>query len=234
MRSCWRPRSANSSAYGSDSVAVTAKICGLKTPEAIAAAVDGGAALVGFVFFARSPRFVDPATARQLEVGVPPTVQKVGLLVDESDERIAEILKGCDLDLLQLHGNETAERVSAIRDRFGKRIIKVIPVSEAADLDRAAEYEAVADYLMFDAKPPKSMAGALPGGNALSFDWTLLARRGFRLPWFLAGGLTPDNLVEAARISGAPMVDVSSGVEDRPGEKNLSKIKAFLDAARRV
>lgn len=215
-------------------MAVAAKICGLKTPEAIAAAVDGGAALVGFVFFARSPRFVDPATVRQLEVGVPPAVRKVGLLVDEGDERIAEILRGCDLDLLQLHGSESAERVSAIRNRFGKRIIKAIPISDAADLDRAAAYEAVADYLMFDAKPSKSMVGALPGGNALSFDWTLLARRGFKLPWFLAGGLTSDNLVEAVRISGAPMVDVSSGVEDRPGEKNVSKIKAFLDASKRV
>ncbi|HEX6118908.1 MAG TPA: phosphoribosylanthranilate isomerase [Dongiaceae bacterium] len=215
-------------------MAVAAKICGLKTPETVAVAVAGGASLVGFVFFARSPRFVDPATVRQLEAGVPPTVRKVGLLVDESDERIAEILKRCDLDLLQLHGHETPERSSAIRDRFGKRIIKAIPVSDAADLDRAAAYEEVADYLMFDAKPPKSMAGALPGGNALSFDWTLLGRRTFRLPWFLAGGLTPDNLIDAARISGAPMVDVSSGVEDRPGEKNVSKIKAFLDASKRV
>ncbi len=113
-------------------------------------------------------------------------------------------------------------------------MIKAIPVSEAADLDRAAAYESVVDYLMFDAKPPKSMANALPGGNALSFDWTLLSGRRFQRPWLLAGGLTPDNLIEAVRISGAPMVDVSSGVEDRPGEKNVSKIKAFLDASRRV
>ena len=215
-------------------MAVLAKICGLKTPEAIAAAVEGGAALVGFMFFARSPRYVDPATVRQLEAGVPPTVRKVGVLVDESDERIAAIVKGCALDLLQLHGSETPERVSAIRNRFGKGIIKVISVSGAADLDRAAAYEGVADYLMFDAKPPKSMPDALPGGNALSFDWRLLSNRRFKLPWLLAGGLTPDNLVDAARISGAPMVDVSSGVEDRPGEKNLSKIKAFLDAARGI
>jgi len=215
-------------------MAVAAKICGLKTPEAVAAAVDGGAALVGFVFYGRSPRCVDPAMVKQLEARVPPSVQKVGLLVDESDERIAAILEGCDLDLLQLHGHETPERVAAIRARFGRKVIKAIPVSEAADLDRAASYEPVADYLMFDAKPPKSMTGALPGGNALSFDWTLLAGRRFKLPWFLAGGLTPDNLVEAVRISGAPMVDVSSGVEDRPGEKNVSKIKAFLDATRHI
>jgi phosphoribosylanthranilate isomerase len=213
---------------------VAAKICGLKTPEAVAAAVGGGASLVGFVFYGRSPRCVDPARVKQLAAQVPPAVRKVGLLVDESDERIADILAACDLDLLQLHGRETPERVAAIRARFGRKVIKAIPVSEAADLDRAAGYEDVADYLMFDAKPPKSMTDALPGGNALSFDWNLLSNRRFRLPWLLAGGLTPDNLIEAARISGAPMVDVSSGVEDRPGEKNVSKIKAFLDAAKHI
>jgi phosphoribosylanthranilate isomerase len=213
---------------------VLAKICGLKTPEAMAAAVGGGASLVGFNFYGRSPRCVDPATVKQLAANVPAGVRTVGLLVDDSDARIAEILAGCDLDLLQLHGHETPERAAEIRARFGKPVIKVIPVSEAADLDRAAAYEGVVDYLMFDAKPPKSMTNALPGGNALSFDWTLLSGRRFQRPWLLAGGLTADNLVEAVRISGAPMVDVSSGVEDRPGEKNVSKIKAFLDASRRV
>lgn len=213
---------------------VSAKICGLKTPETVAAAVEGGAALIGFNFYGRSPRCVDPATAGQLAAGVPPSVRKVGLLVDDSDARIAEILSHCDLDLLQLHGHETPERVAEIRARFGKPVIKVISISDAADLDRATAYEGVADYLMFDAKPPKSMANALPGGNAISFDWTLLAGRRFQRPWLLAGGLTPDNLIEAVRISGAPMVDVSSGVEDRPGEKNVSKIKVFLDASKRV
>ena len=213
---------------------VLAKICGLKTPETVAAAVAGGAALVGFNFYGRSPRCVDPATAKQLAMTVPPIVRKVGLLVDDSDARIAEILGACDLDLLQLHGHETPERVAEIRARFAKPVIKVISVSDAADLDRAALYESVADYLMFDAKPPKSMANALPGGNAISFDWTLLSGRRFQRPWLLAGGLTPDNLIEAVRISGAPMVDVSSGVEDHPGEKNVSKIKAFLDASQRV
>ena len=213
---------------------VLAKICGLKTPETVAAAVASGAALIGFNFYARSPRCVDPAAAKQLAATVPATVRKVGLLVDDSDARIAEILTACDLDLLQLHGHETPERVADIRARFGKPVIKVISVSGAADLDRAAAYENIADYLMFDAKPPKSMANALPGGNAISFDWTLLAGRRFQRPWLLAGGLTADNLVEAVRISGAPMVDVSSGVEDRPGEKNVSKIKAFLDASKRV
>lgn len=213
---------------------VAAKICGLKTPEAVAAAIEGGAALVGFNFYGRSPRCVDPATVKQLAANMPGGVRTVGLLVDDSDARIAEILSNCDLDMLQLHGHETPERVAEIRARFGKPVIKVIAVSEAADLDRAAAYEDVADYLMFDAKPPKAMTNALPGGNALSFDWTLLAGRRFQRPWLLAGGLTPENLIEAVRISGALMVDVSSGVEDRPGEKNVSKIKAFLDASRRA
>jgi phosphoribosylanthranilate isomerase len=215
-------------------MAVLAKICGLKTRETVAAAVEGGAALVGFNFYGRSPRCVDPAAAARLAAQVPPSVRKVGLLVDDEDARIAAVLAACALDLLQLHGRETPERVAEIRARFAKPVIKVISVSDAADLDRAAAYEDVADYLMFDAKPPKSMANALPGGNAVSFDWTLLSNRRFRKPWLLAGGLTPDNLVEAVRISGAPMVDVSSGVEDRPGEKNVSKIKDFLDAAKRV
>jgi phosphoribosylanthranilate isomerase len=215
-------------------MSVSAKICGLKTSEAVAAAVEGGASLIGFNFYGRSPRCIDPATARQLAADVPAGVRTVGLLVDDSDARIAEILAGCDLDMLQLHGHETPERAAEIRARFGKPVIKVISVSEAVDLGRAAIYEDVADFLMFDAKPPRAMTNALPGGNALSFDWTLLAGRHFRRPWLLAGGLNPDNLAEAVRISGAPMVDVSSGVEDRPGEKNVSKIKAFLGAARRL
>ncbi len=213
---------------------ISAKICGLKTPEAVAAAVDGGASFIGFVFYGRSPRCVDPALAKTLAAQVPSSVQRVGLIVDESDARIAEILDACDLDLLQLHGAETPARVAEIRARFGRKVIKAIPVSEAADLDRAAAYEEAADYLMFDAKPPKAMTSALPGGNALSFDWGLLAGRRFGRPWLLAGGLTPDNLIEAVRITAAPMVDVSSGVEDRPGEKNASKIKAFLAASKRL
>jgi phosphoribosylanthranilate isomerase len=215
-------------------MAVIVKICGLKTAETVDAAVAHGAGLVGFNFFARSPRAILSAQAKLLGARVPAAVRKVGLFVDESDARIAEILSGCDLDVLQLHGHETPERVAEIRAKFGKPVIKVIPVSAAEDLAPAAAYEPVADYLMFDAKPPKSMVGALPGGNAISFDWTLLGGRRFAKPWLLAGGLTPDNVAEAVRVTGAPMVDVSSGVEDRPGEKNVSKIKAFLDAVKRL
>ncbi|HNB29042.1 MAG TPA: phosphoribosylanthranilate isomerase [Alphaproteobacteria bacterium] len=213
---------------------VIAKICGLKTAETVQAAIDNGAGLIGFNFYARSPRAIEPSTARALGKLVPPRVKKVGLFVDDSDARIAEILAGCELDVLQLHGHETPERAAEIRARFAKPVIKAIPVSAAEDLAAAAGYEPVVDYLMFDAKPPKSMVGALPGGNALSFDWTLLGGRRFSRPWLLAGGLTPENVTEAARVTGAPMVDVSSGVEDRPGEKNPSKIKAFLDAVKRL
>ena len=215
-------------------MAVLAKICGLKTPDAVAAAVAGGASLVGFVFYPPSPRHLDPVAAAALAKFVPANVRKVGMLVDDSDARIAEILAACDLDVLQLHGKETPARAAEIRARFGKPVIKAIAISAAGDFARVPSYAPAVDYLMFDAKPPKSMVGALPGGNAISFDWTLLAGRRFEKPWFLAGGLTPDNVAEAARISGAPMVDVSSGVEDRPGQKDVSKIKAFLDATRQI
>ncbi len=213
---------------------VIAKICGLKTAETVDAAVANGAGLVGFNFYPRSPRAIDPAQAKLLGARVPAPILKVGLFVDDDDDRIAGILARCDLDALQLHGHETPERAAEIRGRFGKPVIKALSVSAAEDLAPAASYEPVVDYLMFDAKPPKSLAGALPGGNALSFDWALLSGRRFSRPWLLAGGLTPENLAEAVRRTGAPMVDVSSGVEDRPGEKNPSKIKAFLDAAKRL
>lgn len=215
-------------------MAVIAKICGLKTAETVQAAIDGGAGLIGFNFYARSPRAIAPSTARALGGLVPERVKKVGLFVDDDDVRIAEILSGCELDVLQLHGHETPERAAEIRAKFAKPVIKAIPVSGAEDLAAAAGYAPVVDYLMFDAKPPKSMAGALPGGNALSFDWTLLGGHRFAKPWLLAGGLTPENVAEAVRVTGAAIVDVSSGVEDRPGEKNPSKIKAFLDAVRRL
>lgn len=211
---------------------VAAKICGVKTPDAIAAAVDGGAGFIGFNFFAKSPRSLAPEEAGALGLAVPSRVMKVGLLVDDGDERIAAILNAAPLDMLQLHGGEAPERAAAIKTRFGLPVMKVIKVRTAADIDLAKNYRTVADWLLFDAQPPAAMANALPGGNAVSFDWSLLSDRRFELPWMLSGGLTAENLAEAVRISGARTVDVSSGVEDRPGVKNPSKIKAFLDAAR--
>jgi phosphoribosylanthranilate isomerase len=211
---------------------VAAKICGLRTAETVAAAVEHGADFIGFNFFKKTPRNIEPEAAGALARSVPSHVVKTGLLVDDDDARIAAILAAAPLDLLQLHGSETPERVAAIKAKFGLPVMKVIKVRDAADIARAAVYESVADRLMFEPQPPAEMKNAMPGGNAVSMNWTLL--QGFRskLPWMLAGGLTPSNLAEAVRQSGAPAVDVSSGVEDRPGEKNLNKIKYFLKVAR--
>lgn len=213
---------------------VAAKICGLRTAEAVDAAVAGGAFMIGFNFFDQSPRYLTPALAGALGKRMPASVGKVGLVVDAGDDAIAAILKEAPLDLLQLHGKETPDRVAAVKARFGLPVMKVLSVAEAADISAARAYETVADRLMFDAKPPKSMTNALPGGNAISFDWRLLAGLTFQRPWMLAGGLHAGNLAEAVKATGAPAVDTASGVEDRPGEKNLNKIKKFLDAAHRL
>jgi phosphoribosylanthranilate isomerase len=213
---------------------VDAKICGLKTREAVDAAVAGGAAMIGFNFFPKSPRYLTPSLAAELGKRMPASVGKVGLVVDASDDEIAAILRDASLDLLQLHGKETPDRVAGVKARFGLPVMKVFSVAEAADVAAAYAYESVVDRLMFDAKPPKSMANALPGGNAISFDWHLLAGQSFRRPWMLAGGLHAGNLAEAVKASGAGAVDTASGVEDRPGEKNINKIKEFLDIARKL
>ncbi|UCH74233.1 MAG: phosphoribosylanthranilate isomerase [Rhodospirillales bacterium] len=209
---------------------VRAKICGLNNPEAVAAAVTGGAAFVGFVFYPPSPRAVTPERAAGLAADVPGSVGKVGLFVDADDDEIDAALAATALDILQLHGTESPERVSELRARTGLRVMKAIPVAAPADVERAPDYYEAADWLMFDAKPPKDMAGALPGGNALAFDWLLLKGWDFPLPWMLAGGLDADNVAEAVRLSGARFVDTSSGVEDSPGVKNPDRIRAFLTA----
>ena len=212
-------------------MSIAVKICGLQTPATVTAAVDGGAAMLGFNFYAKSPRYLTPGLAGELGKLVPADIAKVGLVVDATDEIIAGILKEAPLDLLQLHGSETPARVVEIRARFALPVMKVISVAEAADITAARAYEAVSDRLLFDAKPPKSMKDALPGGNALSFDWGLLKDQRFARPWMLAGGLNTGNLAEAVARTGAMAVDTSSGVEDRPGEKNVNKIKEFLALA---
>jgi phosphoribosylanthranilate isomerase len=215
-------------------MSVRAKICGVNSRPALDAAIAGGAGFVGFVFYPPSPRALTAEAAAALAAAVPAVVAKVGLLVDEPDERIAEILARIALDMLQLHGKETPSRVDDIRRRFGLPVMKALKVAEAADLAAADRYIGHADWLLFDAKPPPQMIGALPGGNALSFDWQLLAGRSWPSPWMLSGGLTPENLAEAVRISGARVVDVSSGVESHPGQKDPAKIAAFLAEAARV
>jgi phosphoribosylanthranilate isomerase len=212
-------------------MAVEAKICGVKTAPAIDTAIAGGAVMIGLNFFARSPRYVTPAAAGALSRPVEGRVIRVGLIVDAADDEIAAILRDCPLDMLQLHGKETPGRTAEIRAEYGLPVMKVLSIAGAEDIAGAAAYEPVADRLLFDAKPPKTMVNALPGGNAVSFDWRLLAGRRFARPWMLAGGLTAENLAEAVRTSGAPGVDTSSGVEDQPGVKNLQKIKDFLRVA---
>jgi phosphoribosylanthranilate isomerase len=210
---------------------IAAKICGLSSEAAVEAAVAGGAAYVGFVFYPPSPRSVSAARAGELCKAVPALVQRVGMFVDADDAAIEAALVAAPLDILQFHGGERPERVAAAKRRFGRKVMKAISVAGPEDVDAALRYEDAADLLLFDAKPPRR-ADALPGGNGLVFDWQLIAGRDWRLPWMLSGGLTAALLPEAVRISGARAVDVSSGVERRPGDKDPDKIRAFLEVAR--
>ena len=213
---------------------VDAKICGVSTPESLAAAVAGGARWVGLVFFPRSPRAVTVEQAAALTAGLGPQTQKVALLVDADDDLLGRVVQGLRPDLLQLHGSETVKRVAEIRGRWDIPVMKVVKVARAEDLEPVAAFEPVADRLLFDAKPPASRPDALPGGNALSFDWRLLAGRRWQRPWMLSGGLTLDNLREAVQITAAPAVDVSSGVEEAPGLKSPAKIRDFLALCREL
>jgi len=209
---------------------VTAKICGLTDPVAMQTAVSAGASHVGLVFYPPSPRYVTPADAARLAALVPADIVRVGLFVDADDDAIDAVLAQTPLDMLQLHGKETPERVAALKARTGCKLMKVVSVAAEPDLARADAYTDVADWLLFDAKPPKDMAGGLPGGNALSFEWRLVAGREWPLPWMVAGGLDSGNVAEAVRLSGARTVGTSSGVEDSPGKKTPEKIRAFLAA----
>lgn len=205
---------------------VQAKICGLNDAAGVDAAARGGAAFIGFVFFPRSPRAVTPEAAAPLIARAPKGIVRVGLIVDADDAAIRAIVDVAKVDMLQLHGGETPERVAEIKQTFKLPVMKALPVSGAADIDGAAAYEDAADRLMFDARPPKD--ATRPGGNAQAFDWSLLKGRRFKRPWILAGGLNAANVAEAVATSGANTVDVSSGVEDAPGRKNPEKILEFL------
>ena len=210
-------------------MSIEVKICGLTDAAAVKAAVEGGAAMCGFVFFPASPRNLTPKEAAELTKGVPEGVIRVGLTVDADDALLAEIASVAKVDMVQLHGAETPARTNEVRERFGLPVIKVLAVQGPDDLAAAKAYQGVADRLMFDAKPPED--ASRPGGNARTFDWRVLKNQTFALPWLLAGGLTAENLAEAVKTSGAVAVDVSSSVEDAPGVKNVDKIRAFLAAA---
>jgi phosphoribosylanthranilate isomerase len=211
-------------------MSVLIKICGLKTSAALDVALAAGADLVGFVFFAPSPRHVGIDAARALGARVRGRAQKVALSVDAGDDELAASIQALEPDLLQLHGNETPERVVMVRERFGLPVMKALPIAERADLAAIRRYEEVADRLIFDARA--ELAATRPGGLGKRFDWRLLENVRTRAPFMLSGGLDALNVVEALRITAAPGVDVSSGVERAPGEKDADKIRAFIAAAR--
>ena len=207
---------------------VAIKFCGLSRPADIDAAVAAGARYVGFVFFPKSPRNIAAAAARDLALHAPPGLAKVGLVVDMDDEALDALLAAVPLDMLQLHGRESPERVAAIRARTGLPVMKAVGIADAPDLGALDAYVGVADQILVDAKPPKD--AELPGGNGLSFDWRLISGRRWPVPWMLAGGLTPENVAEAVRLTGARQVDVSSGVESAPGIKDQDLMRAFAAA----
>ena len=209
---------------------LTVKICGLSTEETLDTALTAGADIVGFVFFPRSPRFLQPARAAELAKRARRRAEVAALSVDMDDAALADVIAALKPDWLQLHGKESAERVRDVRARFGVPVMKAIAVATRADLAAADAYADVADMLLLDAKPPKD--ATRPGGNGHAFDWALLA--GFRssLPYLLSGGLTPANVAEAIRVSGATGVDVSSGVETAPGRKDSALIVRFIANAR--
>ena len=208
---------------------VRVKICGLRTADHVRAAADAGAAYVGFVFFPKSPRNVTVAEARDLAADVPVGIAKVALVVNADDALLDDIAEQVAIDILQLHGSETPERVAEIRSRYGLPVMKAVGVADGSDLSALDDYAKVADQILVDAKPPKD--ADLPGGNGLSFDWRLIAGRRWPVPWMLAGGLDASNVAEAVALTGARQVDVSSGVETAPGQKDAAEIAAFVAAA---
>ena len=205
------------------------KICGIHTPDALDAAISARADYVGFNFYPPSPRYVDARGAAELGERADGRIARIGVFVDEKDAEISEVVEAARLNAIQLHGDETPERAAQLRSRFGLPVWKVIAVASESDLSRADTYRQAADFILFDAKTPK---GTLPGGMGLSFDWALLKAYRGAMPWGLAGGLTPDNVAQAAQLTGAPLVDAASGTESAPGVKDVDKIAAFCKAAR--
>lgn len=208
------------------------KICGIKTAEAMAAALDAGASMVGLVFYPKSPRNVSLETAAELAAQARGRATVVALLVDPDDALLQQVVARVRPDMIQLHGSETPRRVADIHSRFGLPVMKAIKVETAEDARGATEFGGAADLILFDAKAPKDLANALPGGNGLAFDWTVLSAVKDRVAFVLSGGLTVENVVDAIVTTGAQTVDVSSGVEIAPGVKSPELIRRFVAAAR--
>ncbi len=209
---------------------VRVKICGVTRADDVIAAAEAGAAYVGFVFYERSPRAVTVAQARALAVEAPVGLAKVALVVDADDATLDEITAVVPLDMLQLHGSETPERVAEVKRRYGLPVMKAVGIADAGDVEKLDLYAQVADQLLVDAKPPKD--AVLPGGNGLAFDWRVISARRWPVPWMLAGGLTAETVATAIAVTGVRQVDVSSGVETAPGVKDAPSIRAFIDAAK--
>jgi phosphoribosylanthranilate isomerase len=209
-------------------VSVKVKICGVRTPAIVEEAADAGADFVGLVLFAKSPRHIELEEARVLAAVARGRIGTVAVMVDPEDDLVDGVLEKVRPDFLQLHGSETPQRVAAINARTGLPVMKAIPVADAADVADAGAYAASADYILFDAKPTQD--ARLPGGNGLPFDWQVLT--GLAPPFALSGGLTPDNVGAAIRLTGASLVDVSSGVERAPGEKDARLVRSFIEAAK--
>jgi phosphoribosylanthranilate isomerase len=209
---------------------ILVKICGLTTPDALDAALEAGADMVGFVFFPPSPRHLGFEAVRALGERVQGRAKKVALSVDANDSELAQLVAALKPDMLQLHGKETIERVSILRSRFGLPMMKAIPVEQKSDLSPVREYARVADRILFDARAPRD--ATRPGGLGKPFDWRLLENIDIGVPFMLSGGLDAGNVAEAIAITGAPGVDVSSGVERKPGEKDPDRIRAFVQAVR--
>lgn len=208
---------------------IRVKICGLRDSAHVRAAVRSGAAYLGFNFFGKSPRYVNISEASDLADAVPPGVARVALVVDADDAMLDALFESMGIDMFQLHGNESPDRVAEIRTRYGLPVMKAVGIRSEADLAGLEDHGRVADQLLVDAKPPEG--AVLPGGNGLAFDWRLIAGRRWPVPWLLAGGLTPQNVGEAIRLTGARQVDVSSGVETAPGMKDEQLIADFVRAA---
>lgn len=208
---------------------IKVKICGLTDPADIPAAILAGASYVGFVFFPKSPRHLVLEDAAFMATAVPVGIMKVALTVDADDAMLDALTQQVPLDMLQLHGSETPERVAEVKARYGLPVMKAVGISDADDLPQLETYGRVADQLLVDAKPPKG--ADRPGGNALAFDWNLIAGHRWPVPWMLAGGLTPDNAAQAVRLTGARQLDVSSGVESAEGVKDGALMRAFVEAA---
>ena len=208
---------------------VRVKLCGLTTQGDIDAAATAGAAYIGLVFFDKSPRNVSIETARSMALHAPIGLAKVALVVNADDATLDRITASVPLDMLQLHGSETPDRVAAVKARYGLPVMKALGIASRADVARAQLYSGVADQLLLDAKPAEGET--LPGGNGLSFDWRLLEGESWSVTWMLAGGLTPDNVAEAVRCSGAQQVDVSSGIETAPGQKSAALMAKFVTEA---